>query len=448
MPRPQPATLATWDAGLGVDAVEPVPGLSRLAAVATYRLADAGAGRRAGFVHLVRVSGSEVAREAPEDDTWALRPVASTPDLSGVLDLRCVAIADGAGVDGDAGGPGVGEDPDGGPRDACCALVLAACADAGLRAFRVAATCKADGGGIEYALVPAWCWSCGEDEGMSNGNDQPIVLSVDVAPTYPTNSASDRAVAVLTTSSGSLHVVQFTATSCVSVHCISAAHSDSAWAATFVPGSSSWSGQSFPSNSTLFSGGDDATLASWDLRAGQYEPVFRLRKAHSGVGVTSLHALNRGGGGSDGSCNLLTGGYDDSLRLWDSRSMKQCVSEVECGGGIWRIKEQDVHGLSSSSKSRAFLLGCMYDGFKVVSMGSADDLTVVAAYREHNSLAYGAAWMEVRSQGVDADDGPNGCGGDGTDCLFIRDGERISSLRGRVALTGSFYDNALHLWTL
>jgi hypothetical protein len=91
MPCP-PATLATGDVGLGVDAVKPVPDLGSLAAVATYRLADADVGRRAAFVHLVRVADGEVhwrgLRMSPG-------PFASTSDLSGVLDLRSVAIVSG-----------------------------------------------------------------------------------------------------------------------------------------------------------------------------------------------------------------------------------------------------------------------------------------------------------------------------------------------------------------
>jgi hypothetical protein len=177
-------------------------------------------------------------------------PFASTSDLSGLLDLRCVAIAGGERMFGDADGPWVREKSGGGRRNASCALFLSVCADEALRTFRIAATCKADRLGVKYALVPAWSWLCGEEEGTSDGDDRLIALTDDVAPTCPRGSAWESAVVVLTRCGGSLHAVRFIASSCVSLLCIPTAHSGTAWAATLVPGSSSWSVQSVLSDGT------------------------------------------------------------------------------------------------------------------------------------------------------------------------------------------------------
>jgi hypothetical protein len=129
------------------------------------------------------------------------------------------------------------------------------------------------------------------------------------------------------------------------------------------------------------------------LRAGQNNPVLRLWEAHGSIGVPNRYVLNCGGGRGDGSSNLLTGGYDDLLQLWDTRSMKRWLSEVECGGDVWDIKEEDIRGLSCLPKSRAYLLGCMHRGFKMLSMGFDADFATVASYREHDSLACIASWL-------------------------------------------------------
>lgn len=88
------------------------------------------------------------------------------------------------------------------------------------------------------------------------------------------------------------------------------------------------------------------------------------------------------GGGAECSFKLLTGGYDDTLRLRDVRSIRRCVDEVVCGGGVWRIKE-DQGVLHHGRNPRTFLLGYMYDGFKLESVGSDYTLSVVAFYNEH-----------------------------------------------------------------
>lgn len=437
-----PITLATWDAGLGIDAVEPVPsmpsfasvGQNRLAVVATYRLADAGARRRAGFVHLLQLSGSLL--DAGGRD-WKLFELTKTDDLSGVLDLRCVALL---GDKGDGAAIACG----GADEHETCAVVLAACADAAVRAFRIRVETGSDGA-CRYRLEPAWTWSCAESLGLDR--TACIVLSVDVSALNASEKpAPASAVAVLTTSVGSLHVVEFTATTCVSLHCIPFAHTDSAWSATLLPSAPCDSLGTARSNYVLYSGGDDATLASWDLRVRATQPTQRFRNAHSGVGVTSVVLKNAGGNTDcDSGCfEILTGGYDDAMRLWDVRAMRTCVDEVDCGGGLWRIKEYHGDDFGDGVPSRAYLLSCMYNGFKIASIDRDNSMNIVSSYNEHDSLAYGAAWLQ--SQRVDSS-------------LKFRDadvtdgdasGAPHDDMRrhGTVALTGSFYDNALHAWYL
>lgn len=160
----------------------------------------------------------------------------------------------------------------------------------------------------------------------------------------------------------------------------------------------------------LYSGGDDGALVCWDWEA-ELEP-FRLRKAHDGVGVTAV-TKDRCDGRPEAEFQLWTGGYDDTLRLWDVRSMKRSVAEVGVGGGVWRVR---FHPLNRG----LLLLATMYDGFKVVRrQAGSDQLSVACHYQGHQSLAYGATWVPSLDNGDE-----------------------------HVAMTSSFYDHSLQLWAI
>ena len=152
-------------------------------------------------------------------------------------------------------------------------------------------------------------------------------------------------------------------------------------------------------SSLVYTGGDDCVLKLHDTR--QEQNVRSNSRSHS-MGVTSmlcdLHDQNK----------LWTGCYDEQLRLWDVRNCRQEVDSLAVGGGVWRIKE--------SPDSSTLLLATMHDGFKTVR-----DMKIVEEYREHESLAYGAAWVAgVVSAGK---------------CLNI-------------AATCSFYDHLLRVWSV
>ena len=152
----------------------------------------------------------------------------------------------------------------------------------------------------------------------------------------------------------------------------------------------------------LYSGGDDGSVCGWEM--GAEGDMFRLRTGHCGVGVTAV-ATEEGR-----EHELWTGGYDDMVRVWDVRAMKEAMCEVGVGGGVWRIKFHPRKNL--------VLVAAMYDGFKVVER-SGDELRVVCDYQEHESLAYGACWLPGLDRAGTA-----------------------------TALTGSFYDCSVRLWSV
>uniref|UniRef100_A0A0E0DFY6 methylated diphthine methylhydrolase n=1 Tax=Oryza meridionalis TaxID=40149 RepID=A0A0E0DFY6_9ORYZ len=136
----------------------------------------------------------------------------------------------------------------------------------------------------------------------------------------------------------------------------------------------------------LYSGSDDCSFSCWDLRQNPSNAVFQNKKSHNmGVCCIAQNPL-------EGNI-LLTGSYDEFLRVWDIRSMVKPVNvkSLNLGGGVWRIK---YHPLIAD----VVLAACMHNGFAIVKVGTGD-AAVVETYCKHESLAYGVDWQ--RSEGAE-----------------------------------------------
>ncbi|XP_042499300.1 diphthine methyltransferase [Macadamia integrifolia] len=160
----------------------------------------------------------------------------------------------------------------------------------------------------------------------------------------------------------------------------------------------------------LYSGSDDCKFCCWDLRENPSKLVFQNSSIHK-MGVCCIANSSR-------DCNtLLTGSYDEYLRVWDLRSISKPLNEnaICLGGGVWRIKQHP-------SVSDLILAACMHNGFAIVKV-RGESAELVETYVKHDSLAYGADWQ---------------CGGscDGS-------GRRIWS---STVATCSFYDRLLRIW--
>ncbi|XP_016972888.1 diphthine methyltransferase [Drosophila rhopaloa] len=135
----------------------------------------------------------------------------------------------------------------------------------------------------------------------------------------------------------------------------------------------------------LYSGGDDMLLMAHDLRTEQRAWTNRAHMA----GVTCLlsHPKHEN--------HLLTGSYDEQLRLFDTRAMKRTLAELDLGGGIWRLKPHPAY-------PDLILAACMYTNFSLVQLDAKDpSLCLLGAYEEHKSICYGADW----GPGSNKDDG-------------------------------------------
>jgi len=127
-------------------------------------------------------------------------------------------------------------------------------------------------------------------------------------------------------------------------------------------------------NNIVYSGGDDMKLYKTDIRTKQ-KIVFG--KNEHNAGVTSLY--------SDifQEHRLVSGSYDETLRIWDTRNTKFPRLTYNAGGGIWRIRQP-----RDPTKKNILGLACMHNGFQIIEEGPKD-CSLITDYKEHESLAYG-----------------------------------------------------------
>ncbi|KAI5793778.1 WD40-repeat-containing domain protein [Peziza echinospora] len=131
-----------------------------------------------------------------------------------------------------------------------------------------------------------------------------------------------------------------------------------------------WTCEFSPDGTILYSGGDDSVLNAQDLVTEQ--SIWRDRKTH-GAGVTAIMAR-------PDNNTLITGSYDDHLRVFDLRTRK-VVAEANLGGGVWRLADRGGQSLVAS---------CMYAGTRIVDLGpNGTSPQIVARFEEHESMNYG-----------------------------------------------------------
>ncbi|THY12080.1 WD40 repeat-like protein [Aureobasidium pullulans] len=162
---------------------------------------------------------------------------------------------------------------------------------------------------------------------------------------------------------------------------------------------------SFSSSGTsIYSGGDDATLRFSGLPASlnstntttsneddepeeqQYLPSWQDRRAHN-AGVTAILPV------PSEQDILITGSYDDNIRILYAplQGRKQVLAEENLEGGVWRLKMLRAEG----EKSRyTVLASCMHAGARIVEVkkdeGGEWTIEVLAKFEEHKSMNYGS----------------------------------------------------------
>ncbi|EGC38971.1 hypothetical protein DICPUDRAFT_75478 [Dictyostelium purpureum] len=155
------------------------------------------------------------------------------------------------------------------------------------------------------------------------------------------------------------------------------AHDYEAWICAF----------NYHNESIVFSGGDDCKFKIWDTRIAVEEndnaPMNTITKKCD-MGVTSIHC-------HPSMENIVAvGSYDECLRIWDLRSMRQPLVQTDSlGGGVWRVKWHPYN-------KNQLVTACMGGGFHVLESESENDfstLQVINSYEgPHKSIAYGVDW--------------------------------------------------------
>ncbi|KAG8529360.1 uncharacterized protein KY384_005996 [Bacidia gigantensis] len=188
-------------------------------------------------------------------------------------------------------------------------------------------------------------------------------------------------------SDGTLGVVHFDArdpSSCSSTSFVSI-HIQQAWYVA-------WDGFD---EQRLYSGGDDAHFCTFedplivlprtnqgrgpsDEAIADFQPSVRDKRTHT-YGVTAIVPIGKG---TDGESIVLTGSYDNRLRILRRRKAVlswQTIAETDLGGGVWRISflEHLTNIQEALSTGVSFnirlVASCMQDGPKIVEVGFEGD---------------------------------------------------------------------------
>ncbi|KAJ8730340.1 hypothetical protein PYW07_017378 [Mythimna separata] len=188
-----------------------------------------------------------------------------------------------------------------------------------------------------------------------------LALSVD----WSTNkTSSEDPSLVVSDSAGSVHVLKIVGDG-LKVVGKWESHGFEAWIAAF----------NYWNTDVFYSGGDDCLFKSYDVRVPDIHTTSNKRHE---AGVTSIRSH------ADVEHQLLTGSYDEKVRIWDTRSLKSSIGEIDVGGGVWRLKWHP-------HKRDTVLAACMYGGFRVLRV--SDQTEILSEYLGHESIAYGADWQ-------------------------------------------------------
>ncbi|KAH0548657.1 hypothetical protein GP486_007798, partial [Trichoglossum hirsutum] len=156
------------------------------------------------------------------------------------------------------------------------------------------------------------------------------------------------------------------------------AHSLEAWTLVFSPIAEK-----------LYSGGDDCALVQHHLDPdGKDSPIksWSDRRSHA-AGVTAILPLPLD------ERILLTGSYDEFVRIYDCSSRRVLVEKKAAeGGGVWRLRLVRSH---DTDEGRCLVLAsCMHAGSRLLDIVRRADrdggweIRVLRAFEEHQSMNY------------------------------------------------------------
>lgn len=218
-------------------------------------------------------------------------------------------------------------------------------------------------------------------------------------------------------------------------------HNDQVWAAGF----------DHYNKNIIYSGSDDyqCYFGQWDLRENinkqknilSKELTMYYQEEHTSGVCSIIDSPNK-----NQSNYLLTGSYDEYLRLWDKRKMNQSIDKMKFNDGVWRVKWN-----KNSHFNDYILIGAMRDDFHIIKLTKDKKLKQVAKYDGHTMkmkkmetekgedkdkdkdldiLAYGCDWQIMSDS-----------------CKDNRNDKQHASTTCTVG-SCSFYDKQFHTWSV
>ncbi|KAI0348058.1 WD-40 repeat-containing protein [Trametopsis cervina] len=165
----------------------------------------------------------------------------------------------------------------------------------------------------------------------------------------------------------------------------------------------------------IYTGGDDLKMKGWDVRQGFSQPTYVNKRFDAGVTSVQSHPYVEH--------LLAVGSYNDTVFLFDARKPLVPLTEVNVGGGAWRVKWHP-----SPERKDDLLVACMHDGCKVLRFNDTASKEATAfnhsftqRFDLHASMAYGADWSYAYSHSEKGSE----------DSLIA---------------SCSFYDHAMYVW--
>lgn len=160
------------------------------------------------------------------------------------------------------------------------------------------------------------------------------------------------------------------------------------------------------------------------------------RARHHTAGVTAILPLPVSL--TDDAPVLLTGSYDEGLRVYHASFRGEVLAEQYLDGGVWRLQLLDTARVMGSEDPKTVteisflvLASCMHAGTRVVRVslkqndGSSEwDIEVLAKFTEHESMNYASGVWNFQNAG--------------------REENQSSEL---LVVSSSFYDKRLCVWT-
>lgn len=216
-------------------------------------------------------------------------------------------------------------------------------------------------------------------------------------------------------------------------------HTLEAWYVSISP-SLSFVGEEGDDSFLLLSGGDDSALRYTVCKRttntdtmdedDESQSPYNIETLHPPVNVSRDHdagvtAILPLGLKEDGSELVVTGSYDDNIRLFSIPAYgfgrATVLAESNLGGGVWRLKvvKREMDVFDGQGWRLTMLVSCMHAGTRVVELvknGVGEyEFRVVGRFEEHKSMNYGS------------------------DCQLSKEGTLS-------VVSTSFYDKLLCLW--